>query len=64
MREAERQGAQPCGEGGHRAWGWQTLPIGPQAYEKVEVGCLREEVVALRRQLAELMERLARIDST
>ena len=62
----ELKGAQPCGEGGRRqAWGWQAQPIGPQAYEKYEkdeVGRLQEEVVALRRQLAELIERLARIE--
>jgi len=54
----ELAGAEPCGEsrrhgGGHR----------PPVYgEQDEVGRLREEIAALRRQLAETMERLNHLE--
>ena len=56
------KGANPCGEGGRQVGGWQAPPAGPQAYEKDEAGRLHEEVVALRRQIAEAMERLAKLE--
>ena len=56
-------GAEPCGESRrHEAWGWQTPQARPQAYEQDELGQLREEIAALRRQLAEAQERLAKLE--
>ena len=54
----ELQGAAPCAESVEHGHG--DLPA-EGAYEKDEIGRLREEAEMLRRQLDEVMERLRRI---
>jgi len=59
----ELTGAEPCGESQrHGAGGWHEVPTTTHASEQDEVGRLQEEVVALRRQLAEAMDRLNRLE--
>ena len=56
------RGAEPCGESRHQAQGWRAPQAGLHAYERDEMGQLREEIAALRRQLAEALERLATLE--
>ena len=58
-------GAEPCGESQHHGGGgggWQVVEEESHSIEQDEVGRLREETTALRRQLADALERLGRLE--
>lgn len=61
--QGQLRGAAPCGESRrHAAWDWQAPRARPPVHEQDEVGQLREEITALRRQLAEALDRLAELE--
>ncbi len=56
-------GAEPCAESrSHGGADWRTVPP-PSEFESDDVSRLKEEVIALRRQLAEAQERLNKLEN-
>lgn len=61
--QGQLRGAEPCGESRrHETRGRQAPRLEPYAPEEDELGRLREENAALRRQMSEILERLAKLE--